>query len=308
MQMPDAPLPPLLIAGATATGKSAVAQWLAERTGAAIVSTDSMLVYRGMDVGTAKPSAEERGRVRYIGLDCVEPGERFSAGDWLQRVREGVAALPAGTPLIAAGGTGLYFRALQQGLDAPPCDLAVRQKFRALYDEGGIDALQAEMARLGVAVPPGDGQNPRRLMRALEKATSGTPAPAPAAAAGGFAPFANAAAFLLTMDRDALAARIERRARKMFDEGIVEEAVRIFGDGAPSETAAGAIGYAEALSFARGELTLEEAIERVSARTRQLAKRQRTWFRHQFEAVEVAVSPDDTPEAVATRIVALLRK
>ena len=167
---------------------------------------------------------------------------------------------------------------------------------------------RAEMARLGVAVPPGDGQNPRRLMRALEKATSGTPAPAPAAAAGGFAPFANAAAFLLTMDRDALAARIERRARKMFDEGIVEEAVRIFGDGAPSETAAGAIGYAEALSFARGELTLEEAIERVSARTRQLAKRQRTWFRHQFEAVEVAVSPDDTPEAVATRIVALLRK
>ena len=107
------------------------------------------------------------------------------------------------------------------------------------------------------------------------------------------------------MDRDALNARIEKRAREMFENGIVEEAVRIFGKGVPSETAAGAIGYAEALAFAQGGLSLEEAVARVATRTRQLAKRQRTWFRHQFSALTVEVEPTDTAESIADRIEAM---
>lgn len=289
--------PTLLIAGCTATGKSAVAQYIAERTGAAIISADSMLVYRGMDIGTAKPSPVERRGVAYIGIDCVDPGERFSAGDWLKCVEAGVAALPQGTPLVVAGGTGLYIRALLEGLDAPPADAAARAVVRALFNDGGVAALRAEIARRGVEVPPGDVGNPRRLMRALEKsmATDGNRGPSSAIVP-------NARCFLLEMDRDVLAARIEARARKMFDDGIVEEARRIFGDGNASETAAGAIGYAEALAFARGEMTLEAAIERTAARTRQLAKRQRTWFRHQLAATPVPVAPSDTPEAIAARL------
>lgn len=299
-----------IIAGATATGKSAVAQLLAERTGAAIVSADSMLVYRGMDVGTAKPTPEERSRVRYIGLDCVEPGERFSVGDWLERVAGGIAALPPGTPLIVAGGTGLYIKALLEGLDSEPSDPSIRAKYRALYESGGIDALNAEIGRRGMAVPPGDAANPRRLMRALERADSGGNVD------GHSTPdirhhdlqsrFAAAKRFCLDMDRDALAARIETRARAMFDTGIVEEALAIFGGGAASETASGAIGYAEALAYARGELSREEAIERVAARTRQLAKRQRTWFRHQFEATPIPVGAGDTAETIAARIAPFL--
>lgn len=299
-----------IIAGATATGKSAVAQLLAERSGAAIVSADSMLVYRGMDVGTAKPTPEERSRVRYIGLDCVEPGERFSVGDWLERVAEGVAALPPETPLIVAGGTGLYIKALLEGLDSEPSNPEIRKKVKALHESGGIEALRAEMERRGATVPPGDAANPRRLMRAIERAASGGKVD------GHSTPdirhtdlrsrFAEAARFCLDMDRDALAARIEKRARAMFDDGIVEEALAIFGDGTASETASGAIGYAEALAFARGELSREEAIGRVAVRTRQLAKRQRTWFRHQFGATPVHVAAGDTAEAVAARIAPFL--
>lgn len=299
--------PTLVIAGCTATGKSAVAQHIAERTGAAVVSADSMLVYRGMDIGTAKPSPAERRGVAYIGIDCVDPGERFSAGDWLKCVREGVAALPQGTPLVVAGGTGLYIRALLEGLDAPPADAEARAAVRAIFETGGVAALRAEVARRGVEVPPGDVENPRRLMRALEKTMAVESGRGPSMATDGnrgpsMAIVPNARCFLLEMDRDVLAARIEARARKMFEEGIVEEARRIFGDGNASETAAGAIGYAEALAFARGEIPLEAAIERTSARTRQLAKRQRTWFRHQLAATPVPVAPSDTPEAIAARL------
>lgn len=299
----------MIIAGATATGKSAVAQLLAERTGAAIVSADSMLVYRGMDVGTAKPTPKERSRVRYIGLDCVEPGERFSVGDWLERVAEGVAALPPETPLIVAGGTGLYIKALLEGLDSEPSDPAIRSKVQALYERGGIEALRTEMERCGAIVPPGDAANPRRLMRAIERAESAGKVD------GHSTPdirhpdlqsrFAAAKRFCLDMDRDALASRIEARAIAMFDNGIVEEALAIFGGGDASETASGAIGYAEALAFARGELSREEALARVAARTRQLAKRQRTWFRHQFDATPIPVAVGDTAESVAGRIAAL---
>ena len=356
----------LVICGATATGKSAVAQWIAERTGAVIVSADSMLVYRGMDVGTAKPSAAERGRVRYFGLDCVEPAAPFSTGDWLGRVTADLATLPENVPVIVAGGTGLYIKAFFNGLDASPSDAALRARFCALYDAGGLPALAAELAARGVEVPPGDRANPRRLIRALERdeaarlahlaprpdprppsvslsprpdprspsvSLSPRPDPRPPCRGGspracpggrGGAPLTAPSPSLppatsvlrpplsappriccLTMARDLLAERIRRRIEKMFADGLVEEALRCFGgalpaDGAP--TASGAIGYAEALAYHRGELGLDEAVARIAARTRQLAKRQETWFRHQIDAEWIEVAPQDTAETIAGKV------
>jgi tRNA dimethylallyltransferase len=338
----------LVVCGATATGKSAVAQWIAERTGAVVVSADSMLVYRGMDVGTAKPTAAERGRVRYFGLDCVEPAASFSTGDWLVRVTAELAALPEGTPVIVAGGTGLYIRAFFNGLDAAPSDASLRARFTALYEAGGLDALAAEVAARGVEVPEGDRRNPRRLIRALERSEAarvsggarspsahiaasacpdspppcgvgspqaclggrggGPPPPRPlppAVAALRLPPSFTPRICCLAMARDLLAGRIRRRIEKMFADGLVEEALRCFGnapDGAP--TASGAIGYAEALAYHRGEIGKEEAVARIAARTRQLAKRQETWFRHQLTAQWITVSPDETPQSVAMRLLA----
>lgn len=311
----------MIIAGATATGKSAVAQWIAEQIGAAIISADSMLVYRGLDIGTAKPTPEERQRVKYIGVDCVAPSERFSTGDWLEFVWNGIAALPCETPLIVAGGTGLYIKALMQGLDAPPGNPAVRCRFQAIFEKGGIDALHSEIAMRNIALPQSDFQNPRRLLRALERFECQQFADAPhlASIADNSAPrgmpnahisslneiFSSAPVFLLTMDRDALATRIEQRAHLMFDNGIVDEALAFFGNGSTSETAAGAIGYAEALAFARSEISRSDAIEKIATRTRQLAKRQRTWFRHQLaSATEIPVLDGDSASSVGTKIIA----
>lgn len=291
---------PLIIAGPTAIGKSAVAQYLAEKTGAVIVSADSMLVYRGMDIGTAKPSKEERSRVRYIGLDCVEPNEPFSVGDWLVVVREGLATCAPDTPIIVTGGTGLYIKALIQGLDSSQSDPSVREHYSVIFENEGIEGLRREMDARGVVVPASDIDNPRRLLRALERAEAGVVASSEPIMPG-------ARVFCLTMDRELLAKRIRRRIEIMFDEGLIEETMQIFGSASVSPeyapTAAGAIGYAEAQAFSRGELTREEAIEAIALRTRHLAKRQFTWFRHQLPVTWIEISPDDSVETVAARII-----
>ena len=296
---------PLVIAGATATGKSAVAQFIAEQTGAAIVSADSMLVYRGMDIGTAKPTATERRRVRYIGLDCVAPNEAFSVGDWLECVRRGLATLPDNTPIVVAGGTGLYIKALFKGLDSAASNPEVRQHFYAVFERDGLAALQREVTARGLDVPPGDSSNPRRLIRALERmasgcenATAALPPVFKVDTADPSSPYPPI--FCLNMPRDILAERIRRRIETMFAEGLVEEAARLFPRA--SSTSSGAIGYAEALAFARGELSRDEAVERIASRTRQLAKRQYTWFRHQLPVTWVEVPHGASAEVVAQLI------
>ena len=157
-----------LLAGPTASGKSAVAQWIAERHGAAVLSADAMLVYRGMDIGTAKPSPAERGGVPYLGLDCVSPGEPFSTGDWLAHARRGLAALDPARPVIVAGGTGLYFRALLSGLDGEAADPARRVYWREFlgqdvdrradeqFAERLLDTLACTLlpAATGETIPP----------------------------------------------------------------------------------------------------------------------------------------------------------
>ncbi len=291
---------PLIIAGPTAIGKSSVAQYIAEKSGAVIVSADSMLVYKGMDIGTAKPSQEERARVRYVGLDCVNPDEKFSVGDWLLSVKAGIAELSPETPIIVVGGTGLYIKALLNGLDPQPADDEARERYQALFEEGGVEALQREIAARNITLGDDDIQNPRRLIRALEKEEAAQKLGKDNLQNQAIPPLfpSDTPVFCMTMARDLLAIRIEKRIRQMFAEGLVNEARAI----SFSETASGGIGYKEALAYDRGEITEDEAVELIAARTRQLAKRQYTWFRHQLSCNWIEVTPESTTEQNAEKI------
>ena len=291
-----------LLVGATATGKTAVAQLLAERRGCAVVSADAMLVYRGMDTGTAKPSVAERGAVPYLGLDLVDPCAPFSAGDWLRAVAPAFAA-PSPPPIVA-GGTGLYVRALLHGLDVPAADPAARRRWQALHDAGGVEGLRRalEERNPGALARLADPLNPRRLVRALERLDAGAAA-VPAAAPP---PSGPPVAVGLRLPRPALRQRIRRRAEAMFDGGLADE-VRRLRERFPawSDTARAAIGYAEAADWIDGRIGRDEAVERTVVRTCRLAKRQETWFRHQLGVAWVDADPGEPPDALAERVATL---
>ena len=277
------------LAGATASGKTAVAQLLAERLGAAILSADAMLVYQGMDIGTAKPTVAERGQVPYYGLDVVTPGEPFSAAAWLEEAHRAQAASPR---LIAVGGTGLYFSALLRGLDpTPPANPALRASLEALSAE----ELRARLAAHGQTVA--DTENPRRLVRALEILEQGGTLPA------GWGGRARPRLVALTWPREVLHRRIAERVDAMYAAGLLEEAEALRRRWpAWSRTAAQAIGYAEAFAVLDGTLTEAAARERTVVRTRQLARRQETYLRHQFDVDWVQAAPGDAVETLAGRV------
>lgn len=295
----NAPPSAWFIAGATATGKSAVAQQLAEQNGCAILSADAMLVYRGMDIGTAKPPPSERGGVPYFGIDLVSAAEPFSTGLWLADACRALRSAPR-AGLIVAGGTGLYLKALTDGLDGTASDPDARARWQALYAAEGLDALRRalEARAPGALETLPDPANPRRLIRALEhldargtlpdhwRRTADAP-PIPA----------------LRLPREQLHARIVRRVDAMFAAGLIDE-VRTLQRDIPvwSETAGHAIGYAEVRALLAGELTQSQAAERIAARTRQLAKRQETWLRHQAHVVWIDITDDAPPDAVARRV------
>ena len=296
-----------ILAGATATGKTAVAQALAERLGCAILSADAMLVYRGMDIGTAKPAPAERGAIPYFGIDLVTPAEPFSTGLWLADAARacatcGGARVPSAQEprLIVAGGTGLYIKALTDGLDGAAADPEARARWQALFERGGVGALRSALAERapGALESLADPSNPRRLVRALEhiEARGALPEQWKSAAPA-------VAVTALRLPREQLHARIERRVVHMFRQGLVEE-VRALRQAYPvwSATAAQAIGYAEVCALLDGSLTQREAAERMAVRTRQLAKRQETWFRHQARAVWIDIDDNDPPERVAQRV------
>lgn len=277
------------LAGATATGKSAVAQLLAERIGGVILSADAMLVYRSLDIGTAKPSRAERGDVPYFGIDCVTPAEDFSAAMWLN---EAERASATSAPCIVAGGTGLYFSALLRGLDpSPPSNPELRATLEALP----LEALQARLAATGRTIA--DPSNPRRLVRALEILESGGELP------GGWQEKVKSALTALTWDRAVLHQRIARRVEEMYAAGLLVEAERartLYPQW--SRTAAQAIGYAEAFAVLDGTMSLAEAKERTVIRTRQLARRQEVYLRGQFEVTWIRGESGDTVESLAEKV------
>lgn len=279
-----------ILVGPTATGKTATANELARRTGSLLISADSMLVYKGMDIGTAKPTQEELEGIDFRGADLVAPNEPFSTGKWLDAARAAFAeAEQQGRTVIVAGGTGLYISALLKGIDVPGSeDVELRAKLNAEYAVGGIEALWQRLASVPEvldAMP--DKENPRRVIRMIEvfmaKGAEGARNFAAqlveeAAADASMQP----AIAGLWAEPELLKLRIEKRAREMFTNGLLDE-VKTLREQYPnfSSTAGSGIGYQEAQDVLDGKCSVEEAIERTIVRTRQLAKRQRTWFRHQ---------------------------
>ena len=277
--------PPLVvIAGATATGKTALAIELGEQLRAsgrpvAIISADSRQVYRGLDIGTAKVTAADRARVPHHGLDLVDPDEPFTVVDFADHAhgiltelgaRDGVAVL--------AGGTGLYLRAVARGLDtrALPRDPEVRA---ALERDLKADGLPALVDRL-VAIAPGrasrlDLANPRRVVRALEIATLRGDGSPPA-----FGGYDGPAAWIgLELASATHATWIAARARAQFDAGLIEEAAALRARYDPTLPPFSAIGYREAWAVLDGEIDRDTAIQRDIQRNLAFAKRQRSWFR-----------------------------
>ncbi len=290
------------LVGPTAAGKTTVAQRLAESMGADILSADSMLVYRGMNIGTAKPSMEERGRIRYWGLDLVEPTELFSVARFVQEARQCFeSARERHIPVIIAGGTGLYIKALLDGLDELPDPAPeIRAKWQAVLEHDGVEGLQKALAdRNPVWLQAlADPANSRRLMRALELIESGFVEPPRSWGNRSRDAWVTG----IEVPREVLVKRIELRVHQMYVAGLLEETRALFADrGMLSGTAAGAIGYAEALGCIKGTLSQADAIQLTLQRTRQLSKRQMTWFRHQMNVSWVSMMTADD-EDVASRV------
>lgn len=278
----------VLIAGPTASGKSALALRIATEIGGVIVNTDSMQVYDVLRVLTARPDAEEMARVPHRLYGHVPPSVSYSTGRWLDDVRavmeEGEIA---GRPLVFTGGTGLYFRALTRGLSPmPKVPDAVRERWRSRLAEEGAEKLHEilrhEDPAAAATIRPADGQ---RILRALEvrdvsgrsildwQAEAGTP----------LVDEGRAERYLVLPDRDSLNARIEDRFDKMVEEGALDEvrtlnALRLD----PALPAMKAIGVRELTNVLENKTSLEEAITLAKTATRQYAKRQMTWFRNQL--------------------------
>lgn len=277
------------LAGPTAAGKSAVALLLAERLDAEIVSADSMAVYVGLDIGTAKPTAAQRARVPHHLVDIVPASAPFSVALWLEAATAAIADIRRrGRRILVTGGTPLYLKALRDGLaPVPEADPAARVGLAAEAAALGPAALHARLALVdplaASRIHPADQ---RRIIRALEivaaggRAATGWSHDRAAAWAGRF--------LVLDRPRRLLARRIDRRVEGMFAAGLVDEVRSALAAGGLGPTAAQAAGYAECLDLLAGRCTAADAVARTQQRTRQLAKRQRTWLRSFPEAVWVS--------------------
>lgn len=273
--------PLLALVGPTASGKTEASIQLAEALGAELVCLDSMLVYRGMDVGTAKPSAEQRARVRHHMVDLVQPSQRFSVATFQTLARRALEDISArGRRPLLVGGSGLYYRAVVDSLRFPSTDGTTRGLLEAEAAVLGPEALHARLAALDAAAAQRiEPSNVRRTVRALEVAAiTGRPFSAFATRWSSYRPGAVRAAGVTLSPRD-LHERIEERVRGMM-EPLIEETSALVSRGLGSFlTASQAIGYAEAMSCLEGLCTPEEAVRRMVKRTKALARRQMAWFR-----------------------------
>jgi tRNA dimethylallyltransferase len=278
------PRPFLAIVGATATGKSALALALAEELGGEIVNADALQVYRGFDIGTAKPTPEERRRVPHHLIDILDPHERYSAGEFARRARAAIGEIEGrGRLPIVVGGSGLYLRALIEGISpVPPGDPATRRALRARLAGEGLPALYAELARrdpeTAARLAPGDTQ---RILRALEVAlVSGVPLTTWISRQPFGMERLSATRVGLTLPRAVLYDAIAGRVLRMVERGWVDEVAELLRSGIePSLPAFQAIGYRQLARHVLGEWPLERAIDAILQATRRFAKRQETWFR-----------------------------
>jgi tRNA dimethylallyltransferase len=269
--------PLLALVGPTASGKTETAVSLAERLGAEIVSVDSMLVYRGMDVGTAKPSPDERARICHHLIDVAEPSEPFSVARYQALAREAIEQIRSrGRRVLLAGGTVLYLRSIVDDLAFPATDPALRRTLEAEVERVGALAMYERLASSDpVAAEKIEPRNVRRTVRALEVAElTGRPFSSFASAWERYDP-ARVRAAGIAIPRDVLAKRIEARVIDQLDAGLIDEVRALLDRGFGGWlTSSQAIGYAEFALHVSGRMTLEDAIAATVKRTKTLARRQ----------------------------------
>ena len=299
---PEHPAQPLIgIVGPTASGKTDLALALARRIPVEILVADSRQVYRGMDIGTAKPDAAARTAVPHHLVDLVDPDEPFTVAQWVDAARRLIAEVGERRRIpMLVGGTGLYVEALLAGHDyaAQPWSPERRAGLLERLEAEGLDPLVAELTALDPALAASiDLRNPRRVLRALERAQGGGVAPTGEPYAGRVA--------LLGLSRPApvLESRIDARARALFErDGLLDEVRGLLNAGFGTELRPmTGHGYLEAAHHLAGEWTLDEAIEVTARRTRQFAKRQRTWFRREPRIMWLSAGSRaaDAPDLVA---------
>ena len=279
-----------VITGPTAVGKTAYALDYAERIGAEIVSCDASLVYRGMDIGTAKPTAEERARVPHHLIDLVPVGEPYDVGRYTADAVRAVAEIESrGRPVVVTGGSGFYLKAffgpVTDGIEVPA---EVRARVASIERDEGVEGLLALLRALN---PEGTGdldiRNPRRVAKALERclATGRSTVELARAFAAMAGPFAGYPVNLILLERDPeeLRQRIARRVGLMLEAGLVDEVRRLREEGIErNPSAAAAIGYREVIEHLDGRLERQGLAEAIAAGTRRLARKQRIWFRTQL--------------------------
>jgi tRNA dimethylallyltransferase len=299
---------PLLLAGPTAVGKSDIAVLLAERLGGEIISVDSMQIYRGLDIGTAKASPEERARVPHHLIDVVNLTEPFDAARFIDLAHRAVAEIQGrGRLPILCGGTGLYFKAFLEGLgQTPPTDAALR----AVIETTPLPDLLRELAeRDPVTYERIDRQNPRRVIRAIEVIRlTGQPFSTQRAAwqPSTLDPRPSPLQFGLARSPADLQRRIDARVDGMFRRGWVVETEHLLNRGlAQNRIAMQALGYRQIAEHLGGERSLPETIDLVKLRTRQFAKKQMTWFRRQLQLTWISLEPQGSAEAVVNTIAGL---
>jgi tRNA dimethylallyltransferase len=273
-----------VLVGATASGKTAVAAELARRLGAELASLDSMKVYRGMEIGTAKPSRQEREGLVWHLLDLVNPEEDFSVGRWLAAADEVIAGCAArGLPVLFEGGSPLYYLALTEGLfEGPPADRELRRELEAAAAKRGVEALHRELAAVDPAAAARiERRDLRRIVRALEvyRAT-GRPISEMQRQFGQRRTGYDFRVAGLDLPRAELYDRIDRRFDAMMATGLLDEVRRLAGGGRKLSTSAGqALGYRELGRHLAGAVSLEEAVRLAKRNTRHFARRQMNWFR-----------------------------
>lgn len=294
---------PWYLSGPTAAGKTQIGLALAERLDGEIISLDSMAVYRGMDIGTAKPSPENRRRCPHHMLDLVEPTEDFSVSQFVAMAHETVDAIcRRGKTPIFVGGTPLYLKTLLRGLYfGPSADWEFRDTVEAEAKQVGLESLHARLAQVDpLSAAKLHVQDKRRIIRALEvHYLTGTPLSHHQSHFEDSRPAEQCHVFILGWERSVLHERINDRIDHMFNVGLQAEVEGLLAKhGNLGRTAAQALGYRETIRHFNGELSLAEAIEKVKARTRQFARRQETWFRSLTECRRVEMGEKSVSELV----------
>ena len=273
----------IYLTGATASGKSALAMHLAKRLGGEIISVDSMQVYCGLNIGTAKPSAEEQSEVPHHLIDIAQLSEAFDAAQFVRLAKSASESISSrGRIPIFCGGTGLYFRALMEGLgNSPPSDELLRDELSLLPFESLVAELKIKDPKAAKQI---DLKNPRRVLRAVEVIRlTGRPYSEQRI---GWDKLKRPPENLFCINRevDVLNQRIHKRVDEMFSLGLIEETQILIKQGLrDNRNACQALGYRQVLDLLDGELSLESVVNKVKIKTRQFAKRQRSWFRNQMQ-------------------------